>query len=45
MKRFTAALVLIAVSALFMAYGAHRGEIDEYYKKAVMICMECIGIG
>lgn len=45
MKKYLISLSLIALSALFMAIGAYRGEIEEYYKKAVMICMECIGIG
>lgn len=30
---------------LFLAVGASQGQLDIIWKKAVMICMECIGIG
>lgn len=31
--------------ALFLAIGARLGQLDVIWKKAVMICLECIGIG
>ena len=30
---------------LFLAMGAVRGEYGVIFRKAVMICLECIGIG
>lgn len=29
----------------FIIAGVFRGEVDIVYKKAVAICLECIGIG
>lgn len=31
--------------ALFLGIGAAQGQLAVIWKKAVMICMECIGIG
>lgn len=31
--------------ALFLGLGAFQGQLDVIWKKAVMICLECIGIG
>jgi len=28
-----------------MAFGIYRGEVDTVLKKAINICMECIGLG
>lgn len=39
------ALVLILLSVLFMAIGVWRGEAQTVLRKAVNICLECIGIG
>ena len=33
------------VAALFLALGILRGEHSEVLKKAIRICLECIGIG
>lgn len=30
---------------LFLCLGAFRGQLGVIWKKAVMICLECIGIG
>ncbi|WP_201754652.1 CD1871A family CXXC motif-containing protein [Pseudoflavonifractor sp. 60] len=30
---------------LLLALGALQGQFDVIWKKAVMICLECIGIG
>ena len=41
-----AARLLLCVTAVcFMAYGVHRGEVAVVLKKAINICLECIGLG
>jgi hypothetical protein len=30
---------------LFLAVGAYRDQFSDIFRKAVMICLECIGIG
>jgi hypothetical protein len=36
---------LILAGLAFVFYGFTRGEIDIVLKKAITICLECIGIG
>ena len=31
--------------ALFLGFGAIQGQFTVIWRKAVMICLECIGIG
>lgn len=38
-------LLLAAAGLLLMGFGIYRGEAAVVLKKAVNICMECIGIG
>ena len=38
-------LALMAVGLLLIAMGVWREETELVYRKAVNICMECIGIG
>ena len=33
------------IGILFFGAGAMQGQFEVIWKKAVMICMECIGIG
>lgn len=35
----------ICVGVLFLAIGVFEEQFAEIYRKAVMICLECIGIG
>lgn len=39
------ALTALAVAVVFMALGVYRGEVETVLRKAVNICMECIGLG
>ena len=44
-KKNKAALLLLAVGIAFLAIGVWRGEAETVFRKAVNICMECIGLG
>lgn len=44
-KRSIITLVLLAVGLAFIVIGAVRGETNAVLQKAIMICMECIGLG
>ena len=44
-KRQAAAWGVLVLGALLTALGVWRGEAETVLQKAVMICMECIGIG
>ena len=39
------ALLLLTLGALFVILGLGRGEGEIVFRKAVNICMECIGLG
>ncbi len=39
------ALLLMAAGAAFLAIGVWRGEDQTVFRKAINICMECIGLG
>ena len=42
-NRSAAAVRLIGL--LFVVVGVWRGEVEVVFRKAVNICMECIGLG
>ena len=44
-KRSIVSLVLLAVGLVFIVIGAARGEANAVMQKAIMLCMECIGLG
>ncbi len=44
-KRTLLQCAVLVISALMIAYGANRGELETVWNKAVNICLECIGLG
>lgn len=44
-RRNRAAVITLAFAVLFLAQGVLRGETQIVFRKAVNICMECIGLG
>ncbi len=44
-SRFLVPAVLILIGIGFMIYGTVDGEAGAVLRKAVAICMECIGLG
>ena len=38
-------LAEVLLGALFLGVGAYSGQLENMYRKAIMICLECIGIG
>lgn len=44
-KRMLCAWSVLIVAAACIAIGVARGEVDTVLRKAIMICLECIGIG
>ncbi len=43
--RNRAALIVLCAGLAFIALGLFRGEMQTVWRKAVNICMECVGIG
>lgn len=43
--RSSVAALLVVVGIAFVTIGIMRGEIDTVFRKAINICLECIGIG
>lgn len=35
----------VLIGAAFLGLGAAQGQLEVIWRKAVMICLECIGIG
>ena len=35
----------VMTGGIFLVIGAVQGQLDVIWKKAVMVCLECIGIG
>ncbi len=44
-RKYGAAVLLLALGACFLLLGVRRGEAETVLRKAVNICMECIGLG
>ena len=45
MKKIPKWSIGLALGVVFLVIGAFGGQLAEIYRKAVMICLECIGIG
>ena len=43
--KFITQLVLIAAAIVFICIGARRGEAETVFSKAILLCLECVGIG
>ena len=43
--KFIARIVVVATGLLLICFGVWQGELAAILRKAVVICMECIGIG
>ena len=44
-KRKVIGIVILIAGILLIAAGVFRGELDAILQKAVLVCMECIGLG
>ena len=44
-KKAMIQVILLAVGAAMLCYGAWRGEVQVVLSKAVRLCLECMGIG
>ena len=42
---WAARIILCAAAVGFILYGVNRGEVAIVLKKAINICLECIGLG
>ena len=38
-------IIGLALGMIFLIVGALGGQLENIYRKAIMICLECIGIG
>ncbi|WP_173399932.1 CD1871A family CXXC motif-containing protein [[Clostridium] dakarense] len=45
MKEKSVRYIVLVISICFIVAGLYRGEVKTVFKKAVNICLECIGIG
>lgn len=45
LRRNRVALLMLCVGIVFLVLGVWRDEAQTVFRKAVNICMECIGLG
>lgn len=45
LKRIPLWSIGMLLGVLFLVVGIYREQLVDMYRKAVMICLECIGIG
>ena len=43
--KLIAQIMLLAAGAMMVIMGAFKGEAIKMLNKAILVCMECIGIG
>ena len=43
--RFVISICTLLIAVLFICYGVSRQEPDIIKNKAVVVCLECIGLG
>ncbi|CDZ75615.1 putative membrane protein [Peptoniphilus sp. ING2-D1G] len=36
--------IFLILGIIFLVFGIYRGEVELVFRKAVVICLECIGI-
>lgn len=44
-RRFPAWMIGMGIGVCFLALGAYYDQFTDIFRKAVMICLECIGVG
>lgn len=44
-RRNRLALILLAAGIIFLVLGISQGGYQDTFRKAVRVCLECIGIG
>ena len=44
-KRRTIGIAILSIGILLIVAGVFRGELNAIMQKAVLVCMECIGLG
>ena len=44
-KKNKKTILILLIAIIFIMLGIKRGDFNGVYKKASMICFECIGIG
>ena len=45
LKKNGCTLALLAIGMAFVCIGIARGEAEVVFRRAVNVCMECIGLG
>ncbi len=45
LKRIPLWPIGLGIGVIFLILGSLSGQLEEIYRKAIMICLECIGIG
>jgi len=44
-KRLALPIAVLIAGLVMMAFGVMQGELQRIVQKAVIVCLECIGIG